>query len=143
MREHSRQELMGKLHPHVQDGDDLQVLLDELEAKGWVSDDRAAQSVVNRRASKLGATRLKAELQAKGLSATLVSDTLRGLQESEGARATDIWRAKFGEAPEDAKAHVRQMRFLLARGFSADVVRAVLKHAAQAASLPYRLPDED
>ena len=85
----------------------------------------------------------RTKLQAKGLSATLVSDTLGSLRESEGARATDIWQAKFGEAPTDAKAHARQMRFLLARGFSADVVRAVLKHAAQAAPLPHRLPDED
>ncbi|NMM79239.1 recombination regulator RecX, partial [Acidovorax sp. SRB_24] len=37
-----------------------------------------------------------------------------------------VWDKRFGAAPADAKAWARQVRFLTARGFAADVVRRVV-----------------
>ncbi len=54
-REHSWAELQRKLGPHVQDGEDLNAVLDGLQAKGFISEERVVESVLNRRASRLGA----------------------------------------------------------------------------------------
>ena len=44
-REHSRAELVAKLSPHLQESDDLNAVLDELEAKGFISEQRVVESV--------------------------------------------------------------------------------------------------
>ena len=51
-REHSRAELQRKLVPHVQEGEDLNAVLDGLQAKGFISEERVVESVLNRRASR-------------------------------------------------------------------------------------------
>ena len=68
-REYTRQELTKKLQPHCADHDNLPLLLDELARKGWLSDDRAAASLVHRRAGKLGVARIRQELKQKGVAA--------------------------------------------------------------------------
>ena len=45
------------------------------------------------------------------------------LQGSELERAREVWRRKFGEPATDPQTRAKHMRFLLARGFSGDVVR--------------------
>ena len=44
LREHSRAELQSKLARHVQEGDDLPALLDQLQAKGFIDETRVAES---------------------------------------------------------------------------------------------------
>ncbi|MEY3914040.1 MAG: Regulatory protein RecX, partial [Pseudomonadota bacterium] len=66
-REHSRVELERKLAEHEEEPGTLARALDELEAKGFISEERVVESVVHRRASKLGAARVQQELAAKGL----------------------------------------------------------------------------
>jgi regulatory protein len=82
--------------------------------------------VLHRRASRLGASRVKRELQDKGVSAEAVATAVADLQGSEFERAREIWRRKFGEPAPDAAGQARQMRFLAARGFGGDVIRRVL-----------------
>jgi regulatory protein len=41
-------------------------------------------------------------------------------------RAREVWRKKFGEPATDATGRAKHMRFLLARGFGAEVVRRVV-----------------
>jgi regulatory protein len=53
------------------------------------------------------------------------------LRDSEQQRAQAVWARKFGQPPASAAERARQMRFLAGRGFSADVVRAVLRGAGQ------------
>ena len=77
--------------------------LDDLQARGFIDHQRVADSVVNRRGAKLGAMRIKQELQAKGLDAQLVNQTVAQLRGSEIERARDIWRKKFDAPPADAK----------------------------------------
>ncbi|NBO01678.1 MAG: regulatory protein RecX, partial [Betaproteobacteria bacterium] len=72
-REHSRVELERKLAEHEEEPGTLARALDELEAKGFISEERVVESVVHRRASKLGAARVQQELAAKGLSAESMS----------------------------------------------------------------------
>ena len=125
-REHSRAELERKLAPHEEAPGQLARVLDELQAKGFIDEQRVVESVIHRRAGRLGALRIRQELQGKGLAPEAVQAAVAQLQHSELARARDIWRRKFGEAPADAAARARQMRFLAARGFSGETVRRVV-----------------
>lgn len=122
-REHSRAELLRKLAQHVEEGDNLEALLDDLQARDFISEARVVDSVLNRRAARLGAARIRQELQSKGLGADAVQQAVAQLQGSELERAREVWRRKFGEPAADPQGRAKQMRFLLARGFSGDVVR--------------------
>ena len=126
-REHSRAELERKLAPHEDVPGELAKALDELQARDFINDGRVIESVVHRRASKLGAGRIKQELAAKGLSGDAVAEAMAGLRETELSRAQEVWRKKFGQPPEDAAQKAKQMRFLLTRGFGAEVVRRVIQ----------------
>lgn len=129
-REHSRAELLRKLAPFEEEPGQLQRVLDELQAKGFISEERVAASLLHRRAARLGDMRIRQELQAKGLDAPTVAQALEQLRGTERARAQAVWQRRFGAPAPDAKEHARQMRFLLARGFSADVVRRVVQGGA-------------
>lgn len=128
-REHSRAELLRKLSPHVQEGEDLNVVLDELQSKDFINEGRVVESVLHRRASRLGAARIRQELQSKGLGAQAVQEAVAQLQGSELARAREVWLRKFGEPATDPQTRAKHMRFLLARGFSGDVVRRAVQGA--------------
>ena len=122
-REHSRTELERKLAQHEEVPGELAKALDELQARDFINDGRAVDSVVNRRSGKLGNARIKQELAAKGLSGEAVAEAMADLKDSEPRRALEVWQKKFGCAPEDPQARAKQMRFLLSRGFNAEVVR--------------------
>lgn len=129
-REHSRVELQRKLAPYEEEPGQIEHVLDELQAKGFISEARVAASLLHRRAARLGDQRIRQELQSKGLDADTVVQALEQLRGTERARALAVWQRKFGEPAQDAKERARQMRFLLARGFSADVVRRVVQGGA-------------
>lgn len=132
-REHSRAELQRKLAPHVAERPDadtaqqLADLLDELEAKGLLSEARVAESVLAGRGQRYGVRRLKQTLQAKGLPPELISSTLQQAGATELQRAQEVWRRRFGQAAPDAAGRARQMRFLAGRGFEGDVIRRVVQ----------------
>lgn len=126
MREHSRQELERKLAAHEQEPGQLARALDELQAKGFISPERVAESVLHRRAARLGAGRIRQELQAKGLDGEVVAQAMAQLKGTELARAREVWRRKFDAPPQDAAARAKQSRFLAARGFGGEVIRRVL-----------------
>jgi len=125
-REHSRAELERKLGPHEQEPGQLARILDDLKAKGFIDERRVVDSVLHRRAPRLGAARVRQELQAKGLPSSLVDEAVAGLRASELQRAREVWRRRYGAPPVNAAERARQARFLIARGFGADVVRRVL-----------------
>jgi len=127
-REHSRSELQAKLTRHLQEGDDLSSLLDALEAKGFINAERVAESLVHQRAQLWGTQRLAQELRRKGLDDALIRTTCAQLAETEWERAQAVWQRRFGNAPppDTLKEQARQMRFLAARGFAADIVRQIV-----------------
>ena len=125
-REHSRSELERKLAGHEEEPGQLRRVLDELQAKGFIDHERVAESLIHRRGGKLGAARIRQELQAKGLDAELVSQTVARLRTTELQRAREVWRRKFEALPTDATERGKQARFLAARGFDGDVIRRVL-----------------
>ncbi len=125
-REHSRAELERKLATHAESPAQLAQVLDELQAKDFISEARVVESVLNRRAGRFGAARIRHELQGKGLAPEAVAEAVSGLKLSEVERAREVWRKKFGEPAADAAARGKQMRFLAARGFGSEAIRRVV-----------------
>jgi regulatory protein len=125
-REHSRAELERKLQRFEEAPGSLALALDDLQAKGFISEQRVLESVVNRRAAKLGASRIKQELQARGLDPQAVSDAVADLRSTELVRARLVWQKKFEHPPEDAAERAKQMRFLASRGFGGDTIHRVV-----------------
>jgi regulatory protein len=131
-REHSRVELQRKLQAHEQEPGELNKILDDLAAKGFISDARVADSLVHRRGQKLGAARVLQELRQKGVAPEALATAARQLQATELERAQEVQRKKFGEsAPLDATERARQMRFLASRGFAPEVIRRLLRGDAE------------
>jgi len=125
-REHSRAELERKLAPYEEEPGALAKVLDTLQAKDFINEGRVLESVIHRRSAKLGAQRIKQELQAKGLEPEAVARALDTLRVSEVERAREVWRKKFGQPPVDASERAKQMRFLAGRGFGGDAIRRVV-----------------
>jgi regulatory protein len=101
-REYSRVELERKLAPHEEVPGQLAQVLDELQAKDFISEARVVESVVNRKAGRFGAARVRHELMGKGLASDLVAEAMDGLKATELERAREVWRKKFGEPAPDA-----------------------------------------
>jgi regulatory protein len=125
-REHSRAELAAKLQPEVEDRQVLDALLDDLERRGWLSEARVVESVLNARRARFGAARIMHELRSKGVSPDAIEQAMNQAAATELEAARAVWRKKFGRAPANLTERARQTRFLASRGFSAGVVRQVL-----------------
>ena len=124
-REYSRAELERKLKPHEDAPGALAQTLDDLQAKDFINEGRVVESVLHRRAPKLGTQRIRQELQAKGLEPEAVAQAVAQLRTTEVERARGVWQKKFGEPAVDAAERGKQMRFLAARGFGGDAIRKV------------------
>jgi regulatory protein len=114
---------------------ELAQALDDLQAKGFIDETRVLESVLNHRTPKLGNGRIKQELLAKGLEPAAVAQAMLDLKDSELERAKGVWQKKFGAPAADANERAKHYRFLLTRGFSAEVVRKVVTQSGA--------PDED
>jgi regulatory protein len=125
-REHSRAELERKLAPHEEEPGQLARVLDDLQAKDFISEPRVIESVINRRASRFGAARIRHELQGKGLQAEAVAAAVQSLNATEVERAREVWRKKFGTPAAGAAERGKQMRFLAARGFGSEAIGRVV-----------------
>jgi regulatory protein len=126
-REHSRLELARKLSRYAQEGDDIDALLDALEAAKLLSQERFSESLVNRRAARFGNSRILSELKSHGIDADTLTDIKTGLEQDESARAREVWLRKFGTVPDNANDRAKQMRFLMQRGFSNRAIRAAIR----------------
>jgi SOS response regulatory protein OraA/RecX len=126
-REHSRTELSRKLTPHLGEGDSLDTLLDALEQEGWLSNERFVESVVHRRGTRLGTSRIVNELKRNGIDETLIQDAGTELKKTELTRAREVWSKKFGEPPTTPAERAKQARFLATRGFTGGTIMRVLK----------------
>ena len=128
-REHSRAELERKLARFEEEPGSLMKVLDHLEAKDFINADRVVDSVIHRRSGKLGASRIRQELQAKGLEPEAIASAVSQLRATEVERAREIWRKKFGAPPQDAAERGKQMRFLASRGFGGETIHRVVAGA--------------
>lgn len=128
-REYSRAELRRKLAPHAESAEELDALLDWLESENWLSNTRFAESLVHRRAGRYGAARLMQELKTHQLGDEALSEVKAQLQSTEAARAKALWEKRFGQPPADLAERAKQVRYMMARGFSRSVVSRIIAGA--------------
>jgi regulatory protein len=104
----------------------IETVLDDFEARGWLSDQRFAEALVRRRSERFGTRKIQDELSQAGVDASKTADLLRQLKETEYQRAHALWVRKFGALATEQKERARQYRFLASKGFSSDVVSKVV-----------------
>jgi regulatory protein len=146
MREYSRKGLATKLaesaaksfkfNPSTEDAEasatdiplatQIEAVLDDFEARGWLCDERFAEALVRRRSERFGTRKIQDELSQAGVDSAKTVNLLRNLKETEYQRAHELWLRKFGALATEQKERARQYRFLVSKGFSTDVVSRVV-----------------
>jgi len=104
----------------------IEEVLDDFEVRGWLSDQRFAESLVRRRSERYGARKIQDELQRAGVDGGKAAQLIQGLRETEYQRAKELWLKKFGVPAQEQKERARQYRFLASKGFSSEVVSKIL-----------------
>ena len=112
--------------------DDVDATLDELERRGFLSDARYAQALVAHRAGRFGRRAIAHELKEKRVDADAAKQALSSLAGiDELAEAMALWRRRFDAPPGDEREKARQVRFLMARGYSMSIALKVLRDAGR------------
>ena len=127
-REHSAAELKSKLTRRGHDEQTAVGIVERLAGYGLQSDGRYAEMLArNRMQQGYGPLRIEAELAAAGIDDAEAAAAIAELECDWGERARQVCRRKFKSAPADAADWQRQYRFLAARGFESEQIRAALK----------------
>ena len=114
------------LEPVIALTSQIEAILDDFEARGWLSDQRFAEALVRRRSERFGTRKIQDELAQAGVDSAKTIDLLKNLKETEYQRAHELWLRKFGALAIEQKERARQYRFLASKGFSSDVVSKVV-----------------
>lgn len=125
-REHTRAELARKLAPDSNSNPALDAVLESLQARGQLSEERYAEGRARQLERKFGSLKIRRELVAKGVAAETAARLAADLRKSDLERARSILRRKYRSAAASPRERARRMRFLHARGFSEEVIRAAL-----------------
>jgi len=118
----------------------VELVLEQLAAAGLLNEARMAEAMLNARAPRFGERRLRQTMQQRGLEPALVDASLASVRDTELARARALWLRRFDGPGATPAERVRQVRFLVGRGFSSEVIRRVMKGAIADDPLP---PDDD
>jgi regulatory protein len=118
----------------------VELVLEQLAAAGLLNEARMAEAMLNARAPRFGERRLRQTMQQHVLEPALVDASLASVRDTELERARALWLRRFDGPGATPAERVRQMRFLVGRGFSSEVIRRVMKGAIADDPLP---PDDD
>ena len=105
---------------------DLELVLDELEAKDWLSDDRFSKQFVLSRKRKFGARKIAHELKLRGVDESIISSVLRDIKDDEFLLAKTIWEKKFNQIPITIDEKAKQIRFMQSRGIDVSIIHQIL-----------------
>jgi regulatory protein len=160
-REHSREELRRKLAAQPAEGDrdgdgkgeEIEALLDDLTARGWLSDARCAEQSIRAGARRYGPLRLAQRLRERGIDEEAIAAAFRCAADERidgpagdaghdaGGGGADvpgddaclerglakIWGSRFDAPPASERERARQVRFLQRRGFPLEAVLRFLR----------------
>ena len=130
-REHSRLELERKLTARGHGSAKVHELLDVLESDGSLCNRRFADSYVHSRSNRGdGPIKIRHQLQARGLDASVIEAAIDTCSHDWHALAVAAREKRFGSAlPSSFSERARQTRFLTQRGFSNEQIRAALNRS--------------
>jgi regulatory protein len=123
-REHSRAELVRKLAPHAESEAALNAVVDLLQSKKQLSDERFAAERARSLSRKYGAAMIRQDLKERGVADEIVE---RVSAEGDLDRARAILSRKYRQPATTREELAKRARFLQSRGFSYEVIRSVLK----------------
>jgi regulatory protein len=105
---------------------DLELVLDELEEKDWLSDDRFSEQFVLSKKRKFGARKIAHELKLRGVNESIISRVLRDIKDDEFLLAKKIWEKKFNQIPITIDEKAKQIRFMQSRGIEVVIIHQIL-----------------
>ena len=123
-REHSREELARKLSPHAESPEAVEIVLDFLVSKQFLSNERFAEVRARWLGRKYGAAKIRDDLRSKGIPEELAARAAPAVDEVEKARA--ILARKYRDPATTREERARRARFLQGRGFSGEVIHRLV-----------------
>jgi len=129
-RDYSRVELGRKILTYSESLEiskvDLELILDELEEKDWLSDDRFSEQFVLSKKRKFGARKIAHELKLRGVSESIISRVLSDIKDDKFLLAKKIWEKKFNQIPITIDEKAKQIRFMQSRGIEVAIIHQIL-----------------
>lgn len=118
-REYSRLELIRKLLARSFHSEMIDAVLDSLEHRGYLSDERFAELLVRSRISACyGPFKIKFELREKGVTESVIDKVMGQHDVDWVALAVKAKEKRFGQAATtDINELAKQVRYLKGRGF--------------------------
>ena len=141
-REHSEFELRQKLNSREFPTEEIELAIERLLEKDYLSDTRFAQSTCRYRANRgYGWRYIENELKQKGVSTTIIQQLQKNCEIDWYLQAELAYNKRFGDSrveniPATQKEQAKKVRFLQYRGFSNDEIFAIVsmnttKHSYQ------------
>lgn len=132
-REHAQAEVRRKLRQRGYEDELAVEVVDELTRQRLLSDERFAEMFVRSRAERgQGPVRLRAELRQLQVPTELIERALHAAEDNGldwRVLAGEVRLRRFGTRPAaPLPERAKQVRFLQYRGFTADQIRAALRH---------------
>ena len=127
-REHGRVELLDKVTAAGFGADVAENAIVKLTEEGLQSDRRFVEAFIRSRIDQgKGPTRIRADLEQRGIVENLIDNGLTDVQQNWHDLARGVRQKKFGAGrPADFETKARQMRFLQYRGFERDHIQAAV-----------------
>ncbi len=129
-RDYPRMELRKKILTYSESLEiskvDLELILDELEKKGWLSDDRFSEQFVSTKKRKFGAQKIAHELKLRGVDESIINRVIKEIKNDEFSLAKKIWEKKFNQIPITIDEKAKQIRFMQSRGIEISIIHQIL-----------------
>lgn len=127
-REYCQEELLDRLKIKGFSRDDSLPVIERLAEQDWQSDSRYAESYARHRINKgFGPIAIAYELNRNGISDVNLDGIVQSVSGSWQAQLEQVYYKKYRDEPLDnAGEWAKRSRFLLQRGFPADMVNALL-----------------
>ena len=109
------------------DRNEVDRVLDDLVARGLLSDARFANAVVAHKAGTHSKRAIGAALKAHGVDDETIERAIEGAAIDDERALLALWRRRFGRVPADGREKARQVRFLQSRGFSLSAILKLLR----------------
>ena len=126
-RDYARTELRDKLLATGATADEVDPVLDDLAAQGYLSDERFAHALVRQKTGGYSKRAIAQTLKAKGVAGEVVTVALDAADADDATTMVALWRRRFGRAPVNDRERARQVRFLQSRGFGLSAILKLLR----------------
>ncbi len=105
---------------------EIKSILNDLEQKDWLSDQRFTEQFVFSKKRKFGMRRIARELNLHGVDELIINKAINAIKEEEFLLAKQIWKKKYNQLPNTIEEKAKQIRFMQNRGFEIGTILQIL-----------------